>query len=125
MSAALGFAPLASGHVTCSVAAILFVLLASLDRASARRLIVLVIAGYTCMSIYGIGHRFVAALSSSYKPLAAEDVPQGPTAVVVLGLGGLHDPRLGRGTSFQHPMPTPRAVRSRPRASTGSSTLPT
>jgi uncharacterized SAM-binding protein YcdF (DUF218 family) len=87
MSAALGFALSLGGFVTCSVAAILFVLAKPGSRI-ARRLIVLVIAAYTCMSIYGISHRFVAALSSSYKPFAAADGPQGKTAVVVLGSGG-------------------------------------
>lgn len=87
MSAALGFALSLGGFVTCAVAAILFVLARPASR-TARRLMALVVAAYTCLSIYGFSHWFVAALSSSYKPFAAGDVPQGSTAVVILGSGG-------------------------------------
>jgi len=87
MSAALGFALSLGGFVTCSVGAILFILAKPGSRI-ARRLLVLVIAVYACFSIYGISHRFVAALSSAYMPFAAEDVPRGQTAIVVLGSGG-------------------------------------
>src|SRR5262245_40859070 len=87
MSAALGFALSLGGFVTCSVAAILYVLARPGSR-TARRLIVLVIAFYAFLSFYGISHRFVAALSSAYKPFGASDVPQGPTAIIVLGSGG-------------------------------------
>jgi uncharacterized SAM-binding protein YcdF (DUF218 family) len=87
MSAVLGFALSLGGFVTCSVAAILYVFARPGSKA-ARRIMVFVVAVYSCLSIYGISHPFVAALSSSYKPFGASDVPQGRTAIVVLGSGG-------------------------------------
>lgn len=87
MSAALGFVFSLGGFVALSVASVLCVLARPQSR-SARLLLVLLVASYACMSIYGISHPFVAAMSASYRPFAAADVPAGPTAVVVMGSGG-------------------------------------
>ncbi len=87
MSAAVGFFFSLGGFVALSAAGTLFVL-ARPESRRARGALALIVASYTCMSIYAISHLFVAALGAGYGPLSAADVPSGSTVVVVLGSGG-------------------------------------
>lgn len=54
----------------------------------ARRFIFLVAAVYAVLTIYGISEGVGRLLTAGISPLAADDVPPGRTAIVVLGSGG-------------------------------------
>lgn len=87
MTDPVGFVISLGGFVVLSLATTLFVI-ARPESKWARRILVLIVSSYACMSIYGISHVFVVALGAPYHPLAAADVPTGPAVVVVLGSGG-------------------------------------
>jgi uncharacterized SAM-binding protein YcdF (DUF218 family) len=51
----------------------------------ARRVAVILAIAYAGLSVYPISHGIGRLLTSSYRPLAAADVPGGPSIIVLLG----------------------------------------